>query len=104
MRITLFNGFVIDVDDNENYTLNEIKGTSEVKDKDGNMIEKENIKNYGYHSSLNNALNKYLRVITTKNSDTITIKQYIERYEKAKIEVLQEIKKEKVNESMYKMW
>ena len=77
MRITLERNFVIDIDDRENYTLLQITGTT-IRDEK----EIEVTKNYGYHTSLKNALNKYIRLQVNNSENVLTIKEYIERYEK----------------------
>lgn len=83
MRITLENNFVIDIDDRENYTLLQITGTT-IRDEK----EVEVTKNYGYHSNLKNALNKYIRLQVNNCDYVLTIKEYITRYEKLQNDIL----------------
>lgn len=87
MRVTLANDFVIDIDDVGNYTLNEIKGTR--ADKDGNEIEV--LRNWGYHSNLRNAVNKFIHLRVISANETLTLKQFVERWEKLQHDILKKL-------------
>lgn len=87
MRVTLANDFVIDIDDVGNYTLNEIKGTR--ADKDGNEIEV--LRNWGYHSNLRNAVNKFIHLRVISANETLTLAQFVERWEKLQHDILKKL-------------
>ena len=53
--IELFDNWVIDVDE-RNYILTRITGKGKLKTKEGNYIEVDNKKTYGYFTSLSEAL------------------------------------------------
>lgn len=58
MRIELTNGYHIEVD-SMNYTLMQ---NYRPKDKDGNLKEKESVRTLGYFTTLEGALDKFLRL------------------------------------------
>ena len=58
MQIELINGYYIDVDP-MNYTLMQ---SYRPKDKDGSLKEKESVRTLGYFTTLNGALDKFLRL------------------------------------------
>jgi len=82
MKIILDELFYIEIDSNLNHTLYKIMTTQSGKNKG-----EKNQTAYGYYSSLSRAVNSYIKFSLAEEETTLTLLQYIERYEQKTEEI-----------------
>jgi hypothetical protein len=82
MKIILDELFYIEIDSNLNHTLYKIMTT-----KSGKNIGKETPFAYGYYSSIASAVKSYIKHSLADEETTLTLKEYIERYEQKTEEI-----------------
>ncbi len=82
MKIILDKLFYIEIDNNLNHTLYKIVTTQSGKNKG-----KETSTIYGYYSSVASAVKYYIKYSLAEEQETLTLQQYIERYEQKTEEI-----------------